>query len=74
MDWHLRNGFVELPNYFTARHRSNHYSLLYERYRSRQQLEQAAEMLRLAEHWAEVAERITPTSDLWATQEFMPPN
>jgi predicted N-acetyltransferase YhbS len=71
MDWHLRNGFSELPSYFTATHRATHFRWLAEHYRSRQQPEQAAEMLRLAEHWADVAETVKPTSDPWTVQEFI---
>jgi RimJ/RimL family protein N-acetyltransferase len=65
MDWHLRNGFSELPSYFTATHRAAHFRWLADHYRSRQQPQQAAEMLRLAEHWASVAETLEPTCDPW---------
>jgi GNAT superfamily N-acetyltransferase len=66
MNWHLRNGFVELPNYFTAGHRSMHFQWLAEHYRSRHEHKQAAEMVRLADQWASVAERVEPTIDPWA--------
>jgi GNAT superfamily N-acetyltransferase len=69
MNWHLRNGFVELPNYFTAGHRSMHFGWLAEHYRSRRQNAQAAEMERFANHWASVAERLELTSDPWAVKE-----
>jgi GNAT superfamily N-acetyltransferase len=66
MDWHLRNGFVELPNYFTAAHRAKHFHWLAEHYESRQQPEKAAEMRRLAEHWDAVLETLKPTADPWS--------
>jgi GNAT superfamily N-acetyltransferase len=65
LDWHLRNGFRELPNYFTAGHRAMHFHWLVEHFESRQQPEQAAEMRRLAEHWDAVADTLEPSSDLW---------
>jgi RimJ/RimL family protein N-acetyltransferase len=65
MAWHLRNGFRELSNYFTAGHRAMHFHWLTEHYETRQQPEQAAEMRRLAEHWDDLADTLEPCSDPW---------
>jgi ribosomal protein S18 acetylase RimI-like enzyme len=56
LNWHKRNGFREIPNFFAASHRAMHFQWLAEHHSSRNQPQQAAEMLRQAEHWERIAE------------------
>jgi ribosomal protein S18 acetylase RimI-like enzyme len=56
LNWHERNGFREIPNYFAASHRAMHFQWLAEHHSNRNQPERTAEMLRQAEHWEKIAE------------------
>jgi GNAT superfamily N-acetyltransferase len=56
LNWHQWNGFRELPDYFSAAHRAMHFQWQAEHFGSRNQPEQAAEMLHQAEHWRKIAE------------------
>lgn len=56
--WHARNGFVEIPNSFTARHRWQHYECLARHYASCGQTDREQDLLAQAGMWQELAERL----------------
>jgi len=56
LNWHQRNGFQELPNYFAANHRWRHFEQRAAHFDSSNQPGQSAEMRMHAEHWEGIAE------------------
>lgn len=58
MAWHLKNGFVELPNLFVAQHRHMHFALEAERWKRLGDRKQAKEMARLSAQWRAEVKRL----------------
>jgi|GEM_PF-1564858 len=56
--WHTHNGFIEIPNSVTARHRWEHYECLARHYAASGQAEREQHMLAQATEWQELAERL----------------
>ncbi len=65
--WHERNGFEEIPSYFAATHRWRHFGWLVEHYEDTGDLQRAADMRTLCEHWKVVVEKLEASGDRWSS-------